>query len=152
MIKNTITKNDANSVFSFVRALSKKSKNGFINIDNLNTVLKKFKIGFSPRNLEKLGVLFSTEEKGMVEIEEFIRTIVGELNEERAEKLEQVFAKLDQDNDGLITKQEMLSKFTASKNEEVVAKKTTEKRILAQFMDAVDTFFSLLVIFLIRRK
>lgn len=147
IIKGTITKGDINSLFNFIRAISRQAKNGLINIDNLNTILLKYKIEFSPKNIKKLGILFATEEIGVIKVEEFVQTIVGEMNAERADKVEQIFTKLDQDNDGFITTQEILSKFDASKNAEVIAKKKTEKQILAQFMDAVDTFFSLIVIF-----
>lgn len=136
-----------NSLFNFVRALSRQAKNELISIDSLGSVLLKFKIEFTPRNLEKLATLFATEEVGMIRVKEFVQTMVGEMNGARTEKVEQLFERLDQDKDGRISMQEMLSKFDASKDAEVAAKKKTEKQILAQFMDAVDIFFSMIVLF-----
>lgn len=146
-IKGSITKGSVDSIFNFSRSLTRLGKNGLVSIENLNSVLVKAKIQLTPKNLEKLSNLFVTEETGVIRIQEFVKTVIGEMNLDRTAKIEDLFRRLDKDEDGYISTKEIVTKYDASKNPEVIAKKKTEKQILAQFMDAVDIFFSVIVIF-----
>lgn len=145
MIKSTITKGDISSIFTFIRTLSRLGKGGKITLENLKVGLLKSKIDLSPEALGKLGNLFATAEVGIINTQEFIQTIIGEMDQTRSELVEKVFEKIDTDNDGHITTQEMIAGFDAKKNSDVIAKKKTEKQILAQFLDAIDIFFGVIV-------
>jgi len=109
----------------------------------------KLKINLTERNVEKLMKLFGAESDGAISSEELVQTMVGEMDNDRAELVQKVFTKIDSDNDEKITIQEMKELFNPSESPDVITKKKTEKQVLAQFLDTAEAFFSMIVLLLL---
>lgn len=145
-IKMGISKAGVNGVFNFMKNLTKLGKTGKINQADLVSILSKMNVKLTPTNIEKLTMLFASE-NDMISTDEFSKTVVGEMTMERANVIEKVFKKLDKDNDSIITTQDIIANYDASKNPEVLAKKKSEKQILAMFLDIIEMFLSTVVFF-----
>lgn len=127
----------------FLRA--DKDKSGTLTKEELEDCLMRSGVKLSPRNYEKLFKLFDTNCDGKISHEEFARTVVGEMTPRRAAVVEKAYHKIDKNGDGVIDMNDLVGTYDASKHPDVIAKKKTEKQILAQFLDMLEMHFSIIV-------
>ena len=72
-------------------------------------ICEEFEFGLSPEEIEELFLSFDKEERGMINYDDFIRILRGELNEKRKELVQNVFKHLDIDNKGELTIKEIIN-------------------------------------------
>lgn len=103
----------------------------------------------------ELDILFSafSNEKNQVAYLDFFNELEGELNEERVKILEQVFKKIDTDNDGVINVFQSIiqifdlySNFCARNHPDVKNGRKNEEQILQELVDALEIHKSLIVL------
>ena len=146
-VKTALTKGGINTVLALGRLFLRadKNKSGTLSKDELGDCLARIGAKLSGRNLDKLFKLFDTDNTGSISHNEFTRTLVGEMNEFRAGLVTKVFELIDKDHSGLIEVDDLVGVYSASKHPDVIAKKKSEKQILAQFLDMIEMYFSVLV-------
>lgn len=139
-IKSCVLKNGASSVFNFVRTIFQSAKSGMVSKEELQEAFSKLGIELIVRNMEKLIKLFGRNNE--ISARELVQTMVGEMDNSRTEVIQKAFAKIDSDNDGKISIEEIKSSFNANESLKVVEKKT---ETLAEFLDVIDIFFFTIV-------
>ena len=144
-IKASVIKGGATSVFKFVRQAFQSSKSDKIGKEELEFTLSKLGIPLTVKNIEKIFKLFGAESDG-ISTQEFVQTIIGEMEPVRVEAVQKAFSKLS-GNSGEIIIAYMTSNFNMADDPSVLDKKKTEKQVLAQFLDTAEMFFVVIVWF-----
>ena len=81
---------------------------------------------------------FDLNRNGSVDFDEFLRTITGEMNEQRKELVRGAFKKFDADGSGKVDITDLKSYYNASQHPEVQSGKKTEDDVLMEFLDTFD--------------
>ena len=81
---------------------------------------------------------------GKIDYEEFLRGVVGEMNDRRRKIVLQVFKIFDKNQNGVIELDDIRENYNAKMHPDVQSGKKTEDEILAEFLDTFEYQFSLL--------
>ena len=130
--------------------LSKKGLNNFIKMEGrcreldenneqeldmklFNQICKEFDFGLNDEDIEELFVSFDKEETGMINYDDFIRILRGELNEKRKDLVQNVFKHLDIDNKGELTIDELLNLYDPRESLECIQENKTPEQAFQIF-------------------
>ena len=108
-----------------------------LDIKMFKQICEEFEFGLSPEEIEELFISFDKEERGMVNYDDFIRILRGELNEKRKELVQNVFKHLDIDNKGELTIDELLSLYNPKQSLEYVEEKKSEEEAMKIFEESL---------------
>ena len=114
---------------------------------DINEFLKfchDYKISLNSDEVNLLFNAFDTNKNGKLDYQEFLKGVVGELNEKRKKIVRQVFNTFDRDNNDLVNLDEVRNAFEPANHPEVKNGKKTEDEVLAEFLDTFEYQFSLL--------
>ena len=98
-----------------------------LDIKLFSQLCKEFDFGLPREDIEELFVSFDKEERGLINYDDFIRVLRGELNENRKELIHNVFKHLDLDNKGNLTVEELLNLYQAKNSYEFTQEKKSEE-------------------------
>ena len=98
-----------------------------LDIKLFSQLCKEFDFGLPREDIEELFVSFDKEERGLINYDDFIRVLRGELNENRKELIHNVFKHLDLDNKGNLTVGELLNLYQAKNSYEYTQEKKSEE-------------------------
>lgn len=118
----------------------------------LNTfiqILDTYRLGLNKDEATLLFKGFDTNKSGDIDYDEFIRGIVGEMNNFRRGLVTKAFKMIDRDGNGVLEKADLKDTFNASKHPDVISRKKTEDEVLAEYLDNFEYHFSLLVSFIV---
>lgn len=102
-----------------------------------------YMLGFSEGQIATLFRTFDFDHSGLIEYNEFIRTIRGPMNPAREAIVMRCFAKMDKDGNGYIDINDIKGVYTASKHPDVMSGKKTENQILQEFLETFELHHSL---------
>jgi len=83
-------------------------------------ICHEFDFGLSEDKIDELFLFFDKEERGMVNYDDFIRILRGELNDKRKDLVQNVFKHLDFNNKGALTIDELLDLYNPRQSLEFV--------------------------------
>jgi Ca2+-binding EF-hand superfamily protein len=101
--------------------------------------MQDYMLGFSEGEIAKLFTFFDYDRSGLVEYDEFIRTIRGPMNPARKAIVAKAFAIMDKDKGGFIDINDMRGVYNAAKHPDVTSGKKTEQQILQEFLETFET-------------
>lgn len=84
-------------------------------------------LGFSEGEIGRLFTYFDYDRSGLVEYDEFIRTIRGPMNPNRKVIVNKAFAMLDKNSSGFVDINDIRGVYNASKHPDVTSGKKTEQ-------------------------
>ena len=87
---------------------------------------------------KQLFNIFDVDWDGRISYDEFLRTIVGEMNEFRKELVRAAFKKFDKDGNGRVELNDIKNTYSATNHPDVRAGRKTEDDILMEFIDTFD--------------
>lgn len=82
---------------------------------------------------------FDRDGNGVVDFNEFLVTLKGDLNDQRKEVIAAAYKKLDVTGDGKVTLDDIAKLYDASQHPDVVQGKRSEQDIFMEFMSLWDT-------------
>lgn len=88
---------------------------------------KDFKVGISEENIPTLFEAFDANHDGTINIDEFLRSIVGEMNDFRRGLVEKAFNKIDKDGNGFLDIDDIKDVYNATKHPDVIQGRRTEQ-------------------------
>ena len=132
---------------------NKLAKRGLLNLINIETrcreldeentqeldiklftkICTEFNFGLNNEEIEELFVSFDKDERGMINYDDFIRVLRGELNENRKQLIQNVFKHLDIDEKGYLTIEELLNLYQAKFSFEFIEEKKSEQEAFEIF-------------------
>lgn len=104
-----------------------------------NKAMQDYMLGFSEGEISRLFSFFDYDRSGLVEYDEFLRTIRGPMNPARKAIVGKAFAIMDKDNNGYLDINDIRGTYTASKHPDVISGKKTEQQVLGEFLETFET-------------
>ena len=89
-------------------------------------------------DFEAVYAFFDRDGNGKVDYDEFLRTLRGPMGDRRRALVDQAFAVLDTDQNGIIEPSEVVRKYDASRHPDVLNGDKTEDDVLREFLDTFD--------------
>jgi len=84
---------------------------------------------------------FDINRDGVISFEEFMRTLVGEMNDFRKKYVEKAFKVIDIDNNQLLTVKDIKAKYNAEQHPDVISGKKTEWDVYEEFLGTFEQHF-----------
>ena len=82
--------------------------------------------------------MFDRDGSGSIDYDEFLRGVVGEMNEFRRGLAMKAFAIMDKDGSGVLEIDDIRQRYNAKQHPEVKAGKKTEDEVLFEFIDTFE--------------
>ena len=102
-----------------------------------------YMLGFTEGEMQKLFQYFDYDNSGLVDFDEFVRSIRGPMNQNRVQIVMQAYNKLDRDGNGWVDINDVKGVYNATRHPDVQAGKKTEDQILQEFLETFETAHAL---------
>lgn len=90
------------------------------------------------KDSENLFKAFDLNGNGEIDFDEFIRVVVGPMNQFRTQLVVKAFQKIDYNDDKVLDINDIKGKYDASKHPEVKSGKKTENEVLKEFLETFE--------------
>jgi len=87
--------------------------------------------------------LFDINGDGSVDYDELMRSVVGEMNNNRKALVRRAFEKIDRNGNGIIELDDIKGTYNAKFHPDVKSGKKTEDEVLSEFLDTFELHHSL---------
>ncbi|KRX03948.1 hypothetical protein PPERSA_12395 [Pseudocohnilembus persalinus] len=111
-----------------------------VNLESFLIVLKQAGEIHSIEEQEEIFRYFDRQNKGYINLDEFLQALRGPLPSSRQNLIKRVFQQLDTDKDQIILIQSLKDNYIAKSHPDVRIGKKSEKDVLKQFIRQVDIF------------
>ena len=145
-LKNIISKRGTRGIMSMRREFMIEDNE---NTKKINTnIFKKFCQNYKiPLTDKEISIIFNEFDKnnlGKIDYEEFVKNLIGQMNDRRRKIVTQVFKLFDRNQTGYVELDDIRDNFNPKLHPSVLAGKKNEEEILAEFLDDFEYQFSLL--------
>jgi Ca2+-binding EF-hand superfamily protein len=141
-LKNIFYTKGSSFIFYFQRKLSLYDFNhsSMISLENFLYISSSFNFNMSLEELELIFNFFDKDKKGLINYNNFIQTIIGQITPVRDTIIKNIFEKFNKDNNGNVSLGELKVLFNANKHPDVINKKRTRGEIYGEFLDMIETY------------
>ena len=105
---------------------------------------KDYRIPVDEKDIPKLFDEFDYDKSGSISYDEFLRSIIGEMNDFRMNLAKRAFKIMDKDKSGVINIDDIRGVYNAKFHPDVKKGKKTEDEVLAEFLDTFEEHFNVL--------
>lgn len=117
---------------------------GSLSEQEFNKAMKDYRIQVTPDETIKLFALFDVNGDGVISYDEFLRVVIGEMNDNRKRFVRKAFDKLDKNGNGIIELEDIKGVYNAKNHPDVKLGKKTEDEILMEFLETFEVHHNLL--------
>lgn len=114
------------------------NNSGTLDLYEFKKGIKDFQVDIPESDMDNLFKAFDLNGNGDIEFDEFIRVVVGPLNQFRTQLVRKAFQKIDYNGDGVLTLEDIKGKYDGSRHPEVKSGKKTEDEILTEFLETFE--------------
>jgi Ca2+-binding EF-hand superfamily protein len=100
--------------------------------------IRDFQVDIPDSDIENLFKAFDLNGNGEIDFDEFIRVVVGPMNQFRTQMVQKAFKKIDYNGDGVLTVADIKGKYDASRHPDVKSGKKTEDEVLKEFLETFE--------------
>mmetsp|Transcript_32508 Transcript_32508/g.31754 ORF Transcript_32508/g.31754 Transcript_32508/m.31754 type:complete len:127 (+) Transcript_32508:1418-1798(+) len=100
--------------------------------------IKDFQVGIEDKDIDNLFKAFDLNGNGDIDFDEFIRVVVGPMNQFRTQLVQKAYKKIDYNEDGVLDINDIKGRYDASKHPDVKSKKKTEEEVLKEFLETFE--------------
>ena len=100
-----------------------------------------FRMELNQSQVNTAWKVFDRDGSGEISYDEFLRTIVGEMNPRRVTIAKKAFAIMDKDKSGKLDINDIRDTYNAKLNPDVQSGKKTEEECLTEFLDTFEDSF-----------
>lgn len=100
---------------------------------------RDFKVEITSEDIGTLFGAFDVNRDGVIQYDEFLRVIRGDLNDFRRQLVERAFAKLDRTGNGIVEIDDLVGTYNASKHPAVIEGRKTQEQVLGEFLETFQT-------------
>jgi Ca2+-binding EF-hand superfamily protein len=104
-----------------------------------------YRITNEPEDVKKLFRIFDRDGNGEINYDEFLRSIVGKMNDRRKNTVIIAFKRFDADGNGYINIEDLKGKYSAANHPDVKTGKKTEEDVLYEFLDTFEQHYAISV-------
>lgn len=141
-LKSILIMRGSHSILSFQRKLSIYDLNhqGLISFQNFSNITQAYTINISTEEIKIIFDLFDKEKTGLINYNELIQTIIGNISTQRKLIIKNVFDKFNKDNNGKVSINEIKLLFNARRHPDVISGKKREGEVLGEFLDDIENY------------
>ncbi|MCQ2816671.1 MAG: EF-hand domain-containing protein, partial [archaeon] len=110
----------------------------YVDFEEFKKACKDFRFDLTNEEMEIAFDAFDRDGSGRLEYDDFLRTIVGPMNEFRQGLVEQAFNIMDRDKSGQIDINDIKGVYNAQKHPDVINGKKTEDEVLLEFLETFE--------------
>ena len=118
--------------------------NNHIDSNEFQKALKDYRVVVTPEEGNTLFNCCDVNRDGRISYDEFLRVVIGEMNQNRIALVRKAFEKLDRNRNGVIDLEDMKNIYNAKQHPDVKIGKKTEEEVLIEFLDTFEMHYSLL--------
>lgn len=111
--------------------------------DEFAKAMRDYRITSEAEEIQAIIDIFDSDKSGSISYDEFVRTIVGEMNEKRRAIATQAFYKFDKNGDGQIDIDDIKISHSAKRHPDVMMGRRTEQDVLYEFLDTFESHYAL---------
>lgn len=100
--------------------------------------MQDYMLGFTEGEIATLFRVFDYAKNGLIEYDEFLRTIRGPLSANRKSYITKAFNIMDKDGNGFLDINDLRGTYTASFHPDVKSGKKTEQQVLQEFLETFE--------------
>lgn len=140
-VKKTLLERGAYGIRGLAKVFKNMDDNGnrLLEPEDFKWGLINYGIYLKDDELRSLMQAFDRNGDGVVNFDEFLTTLKGQINQRRLGLVAQAYEKLDKNKDGRVTLDDIAKTYDASKHPEVRAGRMTEEQVFRQFISMWDT-------------
>lgn len=144
--REAIAKRGVRGIMSLRRSFMIADDNNDKTIDfaEFKKMIHDYRIPVDEKDVKALFNEFDSDKSGSISYDEFLRGVVGEMNDFRMNLAKKAFKIMDTDGSGKIDINDLRGRYNAKFHPEVKAGKKTEDEVLAEFLDTFEYHFNLL--------
>jgi Ca2+-binding EF-hand superfamily protein len=116
-----------------------------VSYSEFRKALNDYKMGLTDEETQALFSYMDLNGNGIVEIDELVRVLQGEMNEFRTNLVSQAFKKLDKNGDETLTINDIKGVYNAKNHPDVRSGKRTEDEVLGEFLETFELHHNLKV-------
>ncbi|KAL4465956.1 hypothetical protein ABPG74_004193 [Tetrahymena malaccensis] len=109
-----------------------------ISYPEFRKAMNDYKMNLSDEEMQALFQYIDMNGNGVIEIDELVRNLQGEMNDFRRGLVDQAFNKLDKNRDGTLTVNDIKGVYSAKNHPDVRSGKKTEDEILGEFLETFE--------------
>lgn len=87
--------------------------------------------------------MFDLNRDGNISYDEFLRGVIGEMNNTRKALVKRAFEKVDRNGNGIVEVEDLKGVYNAKHHPDVKLGKKTEEEVLSEFLDTFELHYSL---------
>ena len=141
-----VAKRGCRGIMSLRRSFMIADDNNNKEIDKaeFTKLCKDYRIAVDEKDIPKLFDEFDYDKSGSISYDEFLRSIVGEMNDFRMALAKKAFKIMDKDKSGVLNLDDIRGVYNAKFHPDVKKGKKTEDEVLAEFLDTFEEHFNVL--------
>jgi len=145
-LRKIIARRGSRGIMSIRREfmIADNDNNKTIDINEFKKFCHDYRIPLTENEIQILFKELDINKNGKIDYEEFLRGVVGEMNDRRRKIVLQVFKIFDKSQNGVIEMDDIRDSYNAKLHPEVRSGKKNEEEVLAEFLDTFEYQFSLL--------
>ena len=124
--------------------IADSENNKRININAFKKFCHDYRIDLADNEINLLFAELDLNKDGTIDYQEFLKGVIGEMNERRKRIIQQAFKAIDKNGIGLVELDDIRENYNAKMHPDVLSGKKTEEEVLAEFLDTFEYQFSLL--------
>ena len=115
-----------------------------LDLSEFTKAARDYRFDLNDREVELAFKAFDRKNKGVIDYEEFLRSIRGEMNEFRRRLCLQAYKLMDKDGSGELTIDDLRGTYNAKFHPEVKAGKKTEDEALFEFLETFEANYDMM--------
>ena len=145
-LRNVISKRGSRGIMSIRREfmIADNDNNKTVDTKEFKKFCHDYRVPLSSSEIQTLFKELDVNKNGTIDYEEFLRGVVGEMNDRRRKIVLQAFRQFDKNLNGVIEMDDIRDNYNAKMHPDVQSGKKNEEEILAEFLDTFEYQFSLL--------
>ncbi len=145
-LRNIIARRGTRGIMSIRREfmISDNDNSKCIDINEFKKFCHNYRI---PLSENEIGIIFNeldVNRNGTIDYEEFLKGVIGEMNDRRRKVVLQAFRSFDKKQNGVVERDDIRDNYNAKMHPDVQSGKKTEEEALAEFFDTFEYQFSVL--------
>ena len=101
-----------------------------------------FQIQIDPKDVSTLFRIFDVNNDGQIDFDEFLRYVVGPMNQFRTNLVLRAFDKMDKDGNGVLEVSDIKGTYNARNHPDVRSGKKTEDEVLMEFLETFEMHYN----------
>jgi calcyphosin len=106
--------------------------------------INDFGVKIDQKDIATLFKLFDIDGNNEIDFNEFVRMVVGPMNEFRTQICIKAFKQIDQNQDGVLSLEDIKGRYNAMFHPDVKAGKKTEDEVLKEFLETFESHYNVM--------